>query len=188
MRDDSPLQTRAAPDPPSWMELPVLPLSRAAFAPFGDVIETDGAANYPINGGTCLRFHDLARVSVGANGRTLINIFRARPVVWPLAIDKVERHPLGSQAFYPLERRAYLVVVAAPDPVSRALVPHAFLASGRQGVNYHPGVWHHPLLALAAESEFLVIDRGGPESNCEEAALATAYRISEPTGCEARRG
>ncbi|MBL8250548.1 MAG: ureidoglycolate lyase, partial [Candidatus Competibacter sp.] len=168
MRDDWPEPRRAPGDPPA-VELPVRPLSRAAFAPFGDVIETDGATHYPINEGSCLRFHDLARVTADAGGRPSINIFRARPVVWPLVIEQVERHPLGSQAFYPLERRPYLVVVAAPDPVSSALVPLAFLASGRQGVNYRPGVWHHPLLALASESEFLVIDRIGSQPNCEEA-------------------
>lgn len=178
MRDDSPARSRPPPSERLFVALPVRPLSRAAFAPFGEVIETDGAQHYPINGGTCLRFHDLARVTVGASGRPLINIFRARPVIWPLTVEKVERHPLGSQAFYPLERQPYLVVVAAPDAFSGQLTPHAFLASGRQGVNYHPGVWHHPLLALAIESEFLVIDRGGPEPNCEETALASAYRIS----------
>lgn len=163
------------------MELPVIPLSRAVFAPYGDVIETDGADHYPINDGTCLRFHDLARITVGADGHPLINIFRARPVAWPLQIEKLERHPLGSQAFYPLERQPYLVVVAGPSDLPDEVVPRAFLASGRQGVNYHAGVWHHPLLALDVESEFLVIDRGGPGQNCEEVALTTLYQIS---GCK----
>jgi ureidoglycolate lyase len=35
-------------------------------------------------------------------------------------------------------------------------------------VNYHRGVWHHPLIALDGVSDFLVIDRGGPGSNCDE--------------------
>jgi ureidoglycolate lyase len=161
------------------MKLPVAALTRMAFAPYGDVIETEGANGYPINDGTCLRFHDLARITVGADGWPLINIFRAQPVAWPLKIEKLERHPLGSQAFYPLERRPYLVVVAAPGDAPDEIIPRAFLASGRQGVNYHPGVWHHPLLALDVESEFLVIDRGGPGQNCEEITLTTGYQIAE---------
>ena len=34
------------------------PLTREAFAPFGDVIETEGAHHYPINQGTTERYHD----------------------------------------------------------------------------------------------------------------------------------
>lgn len=160
------------------MKLPVTALTRMAFAPYGDVIETTGADCYPINAGTCQRFHDLARITVGADGQPLINIFRAQPVAWPVKIERLERHPLGSQAFYPLEGRPYLVVVAAPGDALDEIIPRAFLASGRQGVNYHPGVWHHPLLALDVESEFLVIDRGGPGQNCEEVVLTTGYQIA----------
>ncbi len=40
--------------------LAIEPLTRAAFAPFGDVIETAGAKQIPINLGTTVRFHDLA--------------------------------------------------------------------------------------------------------------------------------
>ncbi|WP_038001480.1 ureidoglycolate lyase, partial [Thauera linaloolentis] len=46
-----------------------------------------------------------------------------------------------------------------------------FLAQPHQGVNYAPGVWHHPLLALDAVSEFIVIDRAGPGHNCDEITL-----------------
>ena len=46
------------------------PLTREAFAPFGDVIELDGARHFPINGGTTERFHDLASIDVtDAGGR-----------------------------------------------------------------------------------------------------------------------
>ncbi|MCP5159765.1 MAG: ureidoglycolate lyase [Gammaproteobacteria bacterium] len=178
MLGDLPPQDPLTKEEGAITELPVMPLTRTAFAPYGDVIDTDGAGHYPINGGTCLRFHDLARITVGVAGRPLISIFRAQPVAWPLRIERLERHPLGSQAFYPLERRTYLVVVAAPGDRLDEQVPRVFLAGSRQGVNYHPGVWHHPLLALNAESEFLVIDRDGPGLNCEEVALTTIYQIS----------
>ncbi|HRJ66500.1 MAG TPA: ureidoglycolate lyase, partial [Alphaproteobacteria bacterium] len=45
------------------------------------------------------------------------------------------------------------------------------VAAPRQGVNYHAGVWHHFSLALDAPSDFLVIDRGGSEKNCDEVFL-----------------
>jgi ureidoglycolate lyase len=145
------------------------PLTRDAFAPFGDVIETTGAHHYPINENTTERFHDLAFVDTGADGgHPLINIFRGQPRPRPIAIRLMERHPLGSQAFYPLQPRDYLVVVADPR---QKLAPgrlRAFRATGRQGVNYARNVWHHPLLVLEPDSDFLVIDRGGVSENLEE--------------------
>ena len=151
-------------------ELRVQPLTRVSFAPYGDLIVTEGAEHWPINDGTCERFHDLASVEVGAHGRALINVFRALPVALPVRIEALERHPLGSQAFVPLNGARYLVVVAAPDAPDEVV---AFLAAGGEGVNYAPGVWHHPLLALDRTSDFLVVDRGGPGDNCDVRTLPT---------------
>jgi ureidoglycolate lyase len=149
------------------------PLAAANFAAFGEVIECAGAKRLLINGGTTERFHDLARIDPGPAGRAIVSIFRGQPREFPLTISMVERHPLGSQAFVPLQARPYLVVVAESDAQSGlpgAL--HAFVAQGGQGVNYAPGVWHHPLIAVGAVSDFLVIDRQGDGANCDELALA----------------
>ena len=149
--------------------LVVKPLTRDAFAPFGDVIETDGAHHYPINNGTTERFHDLAKVDVSQEGGApLINIFRGQPFTPPIAITMVERHPLGSQAFVPLSGAPYLVVAAPGGDDGAPGDPQAFLAQGTQGVNYARCVWHHPLISLQQVSEFLVVDRGGPGNNLEE--------------------
>ena len=149
--------------------LPVEPLTRAAFRPFGDVIEADGAERFEINNGSTTRFHDLARVDVAAEGgHALVNIFRARPLPMSLTIAMVEKHPLGSQAFIPLEPAPFLVVVAPPGDAVRPADLRAFLAREGQGVNYAPGVWHHPVIALGRETDFLVIDRGGPGDNLAE--------------------
>src|SRR5690554_2716104 len=91
------------------------PLTREAFEPFGDVIQTDGANHFSINNGTTERFHDLAQVQMlGENTRTLVNIFRGQPFEPPVTIRMLERHPFGSQAFVPLNGRPYLVAVAPP--------------------------------------------------------------------------
>ncbi len=149
--------------------LPIKPLTRAAFAAFGDVIETDGARHFEINNGSTTRFHDLARVDVEAEGgHVLVNIFRARPLPMPLTIAMVEKHPLGSQAFVPLEAAPFLVVVAPPSDTVEPDDLRTFLAEAGQGVNYAPGVWHHPVIALGRETDFLVIDRGGPGDNLAE--------------------
>ena len=145
------------------------PLTREGFAPFGDVIETLGAGHYPINEGTTERFHDLAAVDVSeAGGRPLINIFRGQPRELPLAIRMMERHPLGSQAFIPTGPHQWLTVVAPAGNQPEPSDLRAFIAGARQGVNYHRGVWHHPLIALEAVSDFIVVDRGGGGDNCDE--------------------
>ena len=144
------------------------PLTREAFAPFGDVIETAGANHYPINEGTTERFHDLAAVDIAeGGGRPLINIFRGQPREMPLAIRMMERHPLGSQAFIPLTPCRLLLVVAPPADSVAAADLRAFASNGRQGINYRPGTWHMPLIAFETGQEFLVIDRAAGEANCD---------------------
>ncbi len=152
----------------SNLSIPVRELTRESFAAFGDVIEADGKP-LEINQGTTLRFHDLANIDVAEyGGRPLLNIFRATPRPRPIAVRLMERHPLSSQAFFPLVNRPYLVLVSpATDEVEISNL-RCFIARGRQGVNYHRGVWHHPLLAIDSETDFIVIDRGGEGENCDE--------------------
>jgi ureidoglycolate lyase len=145
------------------------PLTREAFRAFGDVIEIDGAEHFTINNGTTERYHDLAGVDVTSNdGHPMISIFVGQPFVPPVEIRMMERHPLGSQAFMPLDRRPYLVAVALSDGQDRPGEPAIFLATGDQGVNYARNTWHHPLISLEAESRFLIVDRGGAGENLHE--------------------
>ncbi len=150
-------------------------LTRENFAPFGDVIELEGARHYPINLGTTERYHDLARVDVqDQGGRTLINVFRGQPRALPFEVTMMERHPLGSQAFIPLHDRPYLVVVAPAGELDPEGL-RAFVTRGWQGVNFAKGVWHHPLIACGALSDFIVVDRGGEGVNLDEQKLARSY-------------
>ena len=147
-------------------------LTAEAFAPFGSVIEaSDEAVKLDINQGHAVRYDGLAEIDVAdGGGAGVISLFRARPLSEPV-LKTFERHPLGSQSFVPLSGRPYLVAVAPAgdfDPVGIRL----FRAEGRQGVHYLKGVWHHFLLVLEEDSDFLVIDRAGPGDNCEEVELA----------------
>ena len=160
-------------------DLDIRPLTSDAFAPFGDVIETEGAEHFSINDGTTERYHNLTRVDVSAkNGETRVNIFRGQPRPPPIEIKLMECHPLGSQAFIPLQPFDYLVVVA---PVSDRVGPveiTAFRATGRQSVNYRRNIWHHPLLVLESDHEFVVIDRGGPEENYDACYFSSDEEIA----------
>jgi len=153
------------------------PLTAEAFAPFGDVIEvSDRAEKIGINYGWTDRYNRLALLDVGDDGGVgAISIFRARPLD-SLELRVFERHPLGSQSFTPLSGRPYLVAVAPDGPFDASRV-RLFLAGPDQGVQYRKNTWHHFVLALEAESDFLVVDRAGPGENLEEVWLEAAETI-----------
>jgi ureidoglycolate lyase len=160
-----------------------VPLTAAEFAPFGDVIETEGREPRWINDGTCRRFDDLARVDVlESGGRPLISLFEAAPRPLPMRVRMLERHPLSSQAFFPLDERRFLIVVAADGPLPIGGRLRAFISSGLQGVNYRRNTWHHSLIALDRTCRFLVVDRGGPGDDCEELAVEAGVLVISESG------
>ena len=156
--------------------LSVRPLTRDSFAPYGQVIEAGAGNNFLVNDGTAMRFHDLAWVDVSLDhGRPCISIFRAQPRKLPMQLTKLERHPLSSQAFVPMCQTRFLVVVATGGDSPEN--PVAFVSTSGQGINYDRGIWHHPLIALETETDFLVIDRNGPGENCNELELIDKLTI-----------
>ncbi|MGZ8360435.1 MAG: ureidoglycolate lyase [Allosphingosinicella sp.] len=175
-------------------ELTPEPLTAEAFALFGSVIEaSDDAVKLDINQGHAVRYDRLAEIDVADDGGVgVISLFRARPLaplfVTPaqaggqtesetaLILKTFECHPLGSQSFVPLSGHPFLVAVAPAGEFDAARV-RLFRAEPHQGVHYRKGVWHHFLLALDGESDFLVIDRAGPGENLEEVELAPDDQI-----------
>jgi ureidoglycolate lyase len=145
------------------------PLSPAAYAPYGHVIMASprGEPGRPVNQGTARRFDHLAPLEDLRPGRAALNVsvFRCAPRTrWPLAVELLEKHPASTQVFVPMNARRYLAVVALggdrPDLATLA----AFVATGVQGISYHAGVWHHPMIALDSEVDFtcLVWEDGSP--------------------------
>lgn len=142
------------------------PLTAAAFAPFGEVLEAAGPPSRLINQGLCGRYHDLARLDFGT-GRAGISLFNAVPQRLPYRLEMMERHPEGSQAFLPMTQASFLVIVAEdvkgiPGP------PQTFLTAAGQGVNYRRNTWHGVLVPLDAGGLFAVVDRIGDGANLEE--------------------
>ena len=142
------------------------PLTVAAFAPFGDVLDVSGEPDKIINQGLCGRYHDRAVVDV-TDGKAGISLFNAQARLLPLVLDMVERHPDGSQAFLPMSLTPFLVIVA-PDENGKPGRPRAFLTTAGQGVNYHRGTWHGVLTPLHAPGLFAVVDRIGAGDNLQE--------------------
>jgi len=155
--------------------LTIKPLTSAGFSPFGDVVEFEGHESYPINAGMADRYHALASVELGGDeARAIISLVESRKYDMPRKVDHLEYHPLGSQAFLPLDASPFIVVVAeaASEPDISKL--EAFVTNGRQGINYRRGTWHHVLLTPYAAMRFICVDRGGPGNNCID------FHIAEP--------
>jgi len=135
-------------------------LTAEAFRPFGDVVDRRALGpTLAINGGTAQRLHDLTRIDVARGGHAAISVVRAQARTLPFRIECMERHLRGSQAWLPLGGARWIVVVSAPGRRPAGPSLRAFVASDVQGVNYRRGTWHHPLVALGADAEFLVVDR-----------------------------
>jgi ureidoglycolate lyase len=142
------------------IRLPARPLTRAAFEPFGEIIDIAGRSPETINAGHTRKWGDLASIdTLAEGGRTALHRYRSEPV---------------RQGFVPLHGQPFLVVVApaGAEPGPEAI--RAFLTDGRQGVNYHRGTWHHYQLTLDQPGDYLVIDRAGPGLNLDE------YRLAQP--------
>lgn len=153
------------------------PLTEEAFAPFGDVLEVAGDPDKIINQGLCGRHHDLAQLDF-ADGKAGISLFNAQARSFPIALDMMERHPDGSQAFIPMTHTPFVVVVAADDN-GKPDHPHAFLTQAGQGVNYHRNTWHGVLTPISTPGLFAVVDRIGAGPNLQEHWFETAFQIAQ---------
>tara|TARA_R110002074_G_scaffold3594_14_gene18790 strand:- start:112 stop:597 length:486 start_codon:yes stop_codon:yes gene_type:complete len=151
------------------------PLTAEAFAPYGDLLEASGTPDKIINQGKCGRFHDRARLDF-SDGQAGISIFQGQKETLPLALELVERHPQGSQAFVPMSADAFLVVVAA-DADGVPIDPRAFVTAPGQAINFHRGTWHGVLTPLSEPGLFAVIDRIGDGANLQEHWFDEPYVI-----------
>lgn len=150
-------------------------LTAEALSPYGDVMDASGTPDKLINQGKCGRFHDRARLDF-SDGKAGISIFRGEKETLPLALEMMERHPEGSQAFVPMSADPFLVVVARDDngtPVD----PVAFITAPGQAINFHRGTWHGVLAPLSEPGLFAVIDRIGTGPNLQEHWFDESYII-----------
>ncbi len=155
--------------------LAITPITAAAFAPFGDLLDCAGAPDKLINQGKCGRYHDRAKLDF-ADGRAGISLFKAELRRLPLTLDMMERHPLGSQAFIPMSDDAFLVI-CAEDAGNRPGTPRAFRTAPGQAINFHRNTWHGVLTPISGSGLFAVMDRIGAGENLEEYWFDTPYQV-----------
>ncbi|GAC92651.1 allantoicase [Pseudozyma hubeiensis SY62] len=171
--------------------LPASPLTTSAFASYGAVIDgpsthnPDDAKPFKIvNQGTAQKFLNLAEIVNNypeqAGARTNIHVYRCDPAAkMPFEVKLLERHRFTTQAFIPMvsvggKQNGFLVVVAQNGQDDRPDLNTlgVFLATTEQAIQYHPGIWHHPMIALGDEAtDFACIVNESdvqPELDCDE--------------------
>lgn len=157
-----------------------MPLTAAAFEPFGILLEPPTHGGRSINAGTSERFDLVDDLHLSATGgRAQLAMFRAQARCFPMAVQELERHQWGSQTFVPWGRGRFVVVVARSGPPPQADALRAFVSDGRQGVVLAPGTWHHALLAVDA-ADFLVIERAAAAEDCDRHVLRAPRALLAP--------
>ena len=149
------------------MEIVVKPIkiTKANFAAFGDVISSNNVKPMDINAGYAKRFDNLANIDVLKDkGKAIVSIFSALKRSFPMKIDMMEKHPLGSQAFIPMKETTFLSFVAPTGEAPEISKIQSFIIPPKIGINYKPGIWHFPLISTE-DTNFLVIDRKGIGEN-----------------------
>ena len=91
-------------------------ITRKNFSAYGDLISSDNIKPVNINAGYAKRFDNLANINTSRDeGKTIVSIFSAIKRTFPMKIDMMEKHPLGSQAFIPMKETTFIAFVAPPN-------------------------------------------------------------------------
>ena len=141
------------------------PITKENFKKFGDMITTANIKPLEINNGYAKRYDGIVKLDTKKdNGESTICIFSALKRSFPMKVDMMEKHPLGSQAFIPMKETIFLSFVAPEGNKPDLTKVEAFIIPKGIGVNYNPGVWHFPLISTE-NMNFLVVDRKGQGDN-----------------------
>ena len=140
-------------------------ITKQNFSSYGDIISTEDATPIDINAGYAKRYDNLANINTSKeNGESIISIFSAIKRTFPMKIDMMEKHPLGSQAFIPMKETIFLAFVAPSGDKPNLDKLESFIIPKGIGINYNPGIWHFPLISTE-NMNFLVVDRKGSGNN-----------------------
>ena len=141
------------------------PITKENFKKFGDMITTADIRPIEINNGYAKRYDRIANLNTKKeNGESTISIFSALKRSFPMKVDMMEKHPLGSQAFIPMKETSFLVFVAPRGSKPNLKKIESFRIPKQTGINLNPGIWHFPLISTK-NMNFLVVDRKGKGDN-----------------------
>ena len=141
--------------------IPIEKLDSNIFSRFGNIIDKKNASELrSINQGTTTRYHNISELDLESkNGNSGISIFSGSPRDLPIEIKIMEKHPVASQSFLPIQDYDWLIVVSEEkNELPNLDTLRCFHVNGDTGVTYNKNVWHHPLL-VKKKQDFWVIDR-----------------------------
>ena len=141
--------------------IPIEKLDSDVFSKFGNVLEKNNASELrSINQGTTSRYHNISELDLESkNGSSGISIFSGLPRDLPIEIKIMEKHPVASQSFLPIQNYDWLIVVSEEkNELPDLNTLRCFHVNGDTGITYNKNIWHHPLL-VKKKQDFWVIDR-----------------------------
>ena len=136
-------------------------LDASVFSIFGKIVEKKNALELrSINQGTTTRYHNISELDLESkNGISSISIFSGTPRNLPIEIKIMEKHPVASQSFLPIQDYDWLIVVSEEkNELPDLNTLRCFHVNGDTGITYNKNVWHHPLL-VKKKQDFWVVDR-----------------------------
>ena len=140
-------------------------INRSNFGEYGDLISTDDINSMDINAGYAKRFDNLANLNTSKDGgKTIVSIFSALKRTFPMTVDMMEKHPLGSQAFIPMKETTFLCFVSSPGEKPEINKIKSFVIPPGMGINYKAGIWHFPLISTE-NMNFFILERKGTGNN-----------------------
>ena len=111
-------------------------INRKNFSLYGDLISSNDIDYIDINAGYAKRFDNLANIdTLNDGGKTIVSIFSASKRTFPMTIDMMEKHPLGSQAFIPMKETTFLSFVAPPGESPEISKIQSFIVPPKTGIN-----------------------------------------------------
>ncbi len=143
--------------------LEVQPMTREAFAPYGEVIGERGGVEVDLDGGVA---------------SVVAQTVEARP----LRFDFLGRHQRTEQVFAPLGGTKSIMAVALSSAENEDLPDvnkmAAFLVDGSCAFKLNRGTWHASAFPLDERATFLVLDREGTlEEDYELRDLKTSLGV-----------
>src|SRR5262249_21022330 len=133
-------------------------LTREAFAPFGDVLSSEGLRRLPIElYGDRIDVYRPALFESDQSVEFLLTCSRIRE----FRVIFIERHLELPQSFIPFGGHPFIAVVARPNAREENGIPaldeiRAFFVPGDAGINIHRGTWHEVPLPLVEGALMLV--------------------------------
>ena len=123
----------------SKMNLKIKKITNQNFSNFGQLITTKDSEFKQINNNTTTSFFNLVDIEIlGEDKQPRVNIFKAKKRKFPIEINMMEIHPFSSQAFIPLQKTTFIVVVAPISKIPDQNLIEAFIVPSEEGINFKP--------------------------------------------------